>query len=87
VKGRDNLIASSKARRASGAVGPGSKTRHVVTTTSVQVSGGMATSTSYVVFYSTEGAAPVVKGLLVYNDSFRRTSSGWRMSERKDSPG
>jgi len=87
VIGRDNLLASSKTRRASGGVGPGSKTRHVVSTTSVRVAGDTAASTSYVVFYSTEGAAPVAKAVLVYSDSFRRTGAGWQLSERRAAPG
>ena len=86
TKGRDNMVASSKARRASGGVGPGSRTRHLVSTTTVQVSGDSATSSSDVAFYGMEAAGPVVKGVLTYNDSFRRTATGWLLCERKIKP-
>ena len=86
VAGRENLLDSSQTRRAAGGVGPGSRTRHFVATTAVQVGDGTAASTSYVVFYGTEGA-PAPKALLVYSDRFRKTPAGWLVSERKVAPG
>ena len=86
VKGLDKLLASSKARRASGGVGPGSRTRHFISTTSVQVGDGTASSVSYVIFYGIEATGPVPKAFLVYNDRFRRMGTDWRLCERRILP-
>ena len=86
TRGRDNMVASSKARRAAGGVGPGSRTRHLVSTTTVQTGDGTATSASYIAFYGMEAAGPVIKAVLTYHDRFRRTATGWLLCERKIKP-
>ena len=86
VNGLADILASSKARRAADRAGPTSRTRHVITTTAVALGGDAATSTTYIVFYGMEGG-PTVRALMVYNDRFRRTAQGWRLSERKATPG
>jgi ketosteroid isomerase-like protein len=86
VRGLAAILASSKTRRAEGKSGPTSRTRHVITTTAVVLDGDAATSTTYIVFYGMEGG-PTVRALMIYNDSFRRTVQGWRLSQRRATPG
>ena len=82
-KGRDAFVAGAMGRRAGGRLGPGSHTKHIVSTISVKVTGDSATARSYVVTMTDEGGDKVAaKKLLMYNDRFRRVGDVWRMAER-----
>ena len=83
TKGRDAVVAESMGRRAGGKVGPGSQTRHIVSTISVKVSGDTAAVRAYLLVMADEGGDSVVpKKMFAYRDRYRRTASGWRLAER-----
>jgi 3-phenylpropionate/cinnamic acid dioxygenase small subunit len=85
-KGRADIVAGGRERRAAGIAGPGSHKRHVITTTAVQVQGDRAQARSYMLFYVDCDTAPKVGVVTVYQDEFRRTPSGWRLAHRSIEP-
>jgi hypothetical protein len=82
VVGRDAIVEAAKGRRAAGVTGPGSGTRHIVTTTAVEVDGSTARSVSYWQFLGGISGTPVLKLTGVYRDTFRQTGAGWVFAER-----
>jgi 3-phenylpropionate/cinnamic acid dioxygenase small subunit len=85
-RGKADIIAGGRERRASGVAGPGSHKRHVITTTAVQVAGDRAQARSYMLFYVDCDTAPKVGVATVYQDEFRRTPSGWKLAQRSIEP-
>ncbi|MFV2176447.1 nuclear transport factor 2 family protein [Actinomadura sp. LOL_016] len=85
--GRAEIVAAGVRRRADGATGPGSHTRHVITTTAVTVGGDSAVAESYWQFYSATATAPRLESMGHYRDTFRREPSGWRLAHRHITPG
>lgn len=81
-RGRSEIQEAGAARRAAGLTGPGSQTRHVVTTVAVTVDGDCAVADSYWQFYSDTATAPVLRSMGHYRDTFRREPHGWRLVER-----
>ncbi len=82
-KGRADILAGARERRASGTVGPGSRARHQITTVEVEVGDdGTATADSYLTFIvnKTEGPTVAVSGS--YHDTFVRQGSRWRLARR-----
>lgn len=80
--GRAAIRAAAAARRAEGQTGPGTHTRHVITTVAVSVDGDAAVADSYWQFYTATATAPVLNSMGSYRDTFRRTPSGWRLAHR-----
>lgn len=87
LHGRAEISAASMARRAAGQTGPGSYTRHVVSTTAVTVSGDLATAESYWQFFTGTRESPHLHSIGHYLDHLVRTDSGWRVSRRVITPG
>jgi 3-phenylpropionate/cinnamic acid dioxygenase small subunit len=82
-KGHAELLAAARERRASGRSGPGTFTRHVVTTATVDVQGDRATGRAVFHYYTRTNETPVLTLLGVYEDEFVRTERGWCMALRK----
>jgi uncharacterized protein (TIGR02246 family) len=82
VRGVDAIRAGLIERRATGAVGPGSNTRHMVSTVTVDVDGDTATSESYFQYLSDTTTNPTLRLVGYYRDVFVRTSAGWRLAKR-----
>jgi 3-phenylpropionate/cinnamic acid dioxygenase small subunit len=82
ARGRSEIQEAGAARRAEGLTGPGSQTRHVVTTVAVTVDGDAAVADSYWQFYTDTATAPVLSMMGHYRDTFRREPDGWRLVER-----
>jgi uncharacterized protein (TIGR02246 family) len=80
--GRADIRAGAEARRASGETGPGSHSRHMVTTMAVTLDGDDGVCDSYWLFYVDTDSAPVVKLCGAYRDTFRRAPSGWKLARR-----
>jgi uncharacterized protein (TIGR02246 family) len=81
--GRADILAGAQARRADGVTGPGSATRHVLTTVSVQVLGpDAATGDSYFLFYQHTTTAPTLFNMGHYHDTFAREGDVWRLARR-----
>jgi uncharacterized protein (TIGR02246 family) len=82
LRGRAAIRAAGAARRAAGTSGPGSDTRHVITTVAVMVGGEQAVAESYWQFYGGTPGLPVLKSMGAYRDTFQRTGTGWLLAER-----
>ena len=87
IEGRENLLAGAIERRAAGTVGPGSNTRHVITTQAVAVDGDEAASDTYWQFWVNTATEPSVALFGTYRDRFIRTGDGWKLAHRSISYG
>ena len=87
VTGHAAIRAAALQRRADGVQGAGSHTRHAVTTLSVHVDGNRASTQCYLLVIKDANATPIVSGMVVYNDEFRKTEAGWKLAVRRISAG
>ena len=82
-RGRADIAAGVHERRGSGVQGPGTGTRHVITTQAVEVTGSdEATGRAYWMFYSDTSSTPTLRSLGQYDDTFRRDADGWKLARR-----
>lgn len=83
--GRQAIVAAGAERRAAGIAGPGSKTRHLVSTVSVDVAvdGDHAVAESYWQFYVATDATPALQSMGHYRDTFVRTGEVWQIRHRR----
>ena len=82
-RGRDDIRAGAEQRRSDGVTGPGSGTRHVITTVSVQVDGPeTARANSYFLFFQNAGTVPTIFNMGLYQDDFVRDDAVWRLARR-----
>lgn len=81
--GHADILAGAQERRATGTVGPGSNSRHLITTIEVSVddSDG-ATSDAYFVFLVDTNETPRIFNCGHYHDTWRRTPDGWKLAVR-----
>jgi uncharacterized protein (TIGR02246 family) len=86
-KGHADIREGSLARRAAGETGPGSHTRHVVTTTAVTIDGDDAEADSVWLFFVDTSTEPRVRLMGTYHDTLARTPSGWKLARRQISFG
>src|SRR3954470_15524396 len=77
TRGHDQIRAGLVARRETGMVGPGSRTRHMVSTITVSIEGDQATSESYFQYFAETDTNPTLKLMGAYQDLFVRTADGW----------
>ena len=80
--GHADIRAGSEERRADGSAGPGSNSRHFVSTIDIRLTGDTATSDSYFMYVSQTDVAPRIANTGHYRDAWTRTDSGWRIKER-----
>lgn len=81
--GRASILTGAQERRALGTVGPGSSSRHLITTIEVRVDGSDdATSDAYFVFLVGTNETPTIFNCGYYQDTWRRTPDGWRLAAR-----
>jgi 3-phenylpropionate/cinnamic acid dioxygenase small subunit len=80
--GHADLRQGAVERRASGMQGPGTGTRHVLTTTAVTIDGDTATARSYWMFLADTTTQPTIRLTGQYDDVLRRSSTGWQMARR-----
>jgi len=82
--GRADIRAGAEQRRAEGVTGPGTATRHVITTVSVSVDGpDTAWADSYFMFLRNTAEAPSIVNMGVYHDRFEREDGSWRLAHRQ----
>ena len=81
-KGHAELLAAARERRASGVSGPGTNSRHVITTSVVEVEGNRATGRAVFHYYVKTDGAPELALMGVYDDEFVRTERGWCLARR-----
>ncbi|MCH2171440.1 nuclear transport factor 2 family protein [Myxococcota bacterium] len=82
-QGHAEILAGARARREGGTSGPGTHTRHVITTSTVTLSGDRAHARSVFHYYVNTDATPALVTLGIYEDEFARTERGWCMAHRK----
>lgn len=83
LHGLAEIVEGIRARRASGGIGPGTPSRHIVSTTAISILGpNSATALSYWQFIETL-PTPTVRTIGSYDDTLRRESSGWRIARRQ----
>ncbi len=82
-KGHEEILVGVRERRGSGLQGPGSNTRHMLTTSAVTVeSDDRATARSYFLFVGETATAPKILTVGQYDDVFVRGPAGWQLSHR-----
>jgi uncharacterized protein (TIGR02246 family) len=82
--GRADIRAGAEGRRAEGTTGPGTATRHVITTVAVRVDqSDRATADSYFVFLQNTTTSPTIFNMGAYRDSFVRDGQIWRLARRE----
>jgi uncharacterized protein (TIGR02246 family) len=82
-RGHAEIRAGSEERRAAGQIGPGSNTRHVVSTVAVKVHEEHAVADSVWQFYVETASAPRLQLMGTYRDEFRRVGPEWKLAHRK----
>lgn len=82
VQGHPEILAAARQRRADGRSGPGTHSRHVVTTQVVELQGDRATSRAVFHYYTKTDAAPTLSIMGIYEDELVRTARGWRLARR-----
>ncbi len=82
-RGHDEILAGVRERRGSGVQGPGTNTRHVITTTAVQVQDAdHATARSYYLFFGDTTTTPTLRTMGQYDDVFVRGEHCWQLAHR-----
>jgi len=81
-RGQDEIRAGSEERRAAGTIGPGSNTRHVVSTIAVTIDGDQAVADSVWQFYADTASAPRLQLMGTYRDQCVRTDGKWKLAHR-----
>jgi uncharacterized protein (TIGR02246 family) len=82
-QGHDQIRAGSMERRAAGQIGPGSNTRHVVSTVAVHIHEDHAVADSVWQFYVDTASAPRLQLMGTYHDEFRRLGQEWKLARRR----
>lgn len=86
IKGRANLLAAARQRRASGVQGPGTHMYHLILTTTVSLQGDKASARSYFAYLKEADKTPQIAMFAIYNDELVRTTAGWKVSARNIDP-
>jgi 3-phenylpropionate/cinnamic acid dioxygenase small subunit len=88
-KGHSEILEGVRQRRAEGVQGPGTDTRHVVSTLVVTFeTSDRAMARCYWQYYAkASSSAPVLALMGEYRNTFVRTPSGWKLARREVIPG
>jgi uncharacterized protein (TIGR02246 family) len=86
-RGHAEIRAGSEERRAAGQIGPGSNTRHVVSTTAVTVHEQHAVADSVWQFYVDTASSPRLQLMGTYHDELARIGNEWKLARRQVSIG
>jgi len=81
-RGHAEIRAGSEERRAAGQIGPGSNTRHVVSTTAVTVHEQHAVADSVWQFYVDTASSPRLQLMGTYHDELVRIGNEWKLARR-----
>ncbi len=87
-RGHDDILEGARQRRGAGTQGPGTNTRHVITTQTVHFDGAdTAVSDAYFLFVADTTTTPVIRSMGHYHDLLRRDGGVWRLARRQITPG
>jgi 3-phenylpropionate/cinnamic acid dioxygenase small subunit len=82
-RGHAEIRQGAEERRASGLQGPGTDSRHVLTTIAVDLEGeDRATVRSYFMFFGTTSTAPALRTMGQYDDVLVKGMGGWQLAHR-----
>jgi 3-phenylpropionate/cinnamic acid dioxygenase small subunit len=82
-RGHAEILAGAQERRASGLQGPGTDSRHVLTTIAIDVqSDDRATARSYFMFFGTTSTTPTLRTMGQYDDVLVKGQGGWQLAHR-----
>jgi 3-phenylpropionate/cinnamic acid dioxygenase small subunit len=83
-KGHAEILAGAQERRASGLQGPGTESRHVLTTIAIDVeSEDRATARSYFLFFDSTSSTPTLRTMGQYDDELVKGERGWQLARRR----
>lgn len=83
-KGHAEILAGAQERRASGLQGPGTESRHVLTTIAINVeSEDRATARSYFMFFDSTSTTPTLRTMGQYDDVLVKGERGWQLARRR----
>jgi 3-phenylpropionate/cinnamic acid dioxygenase small subunit len=83
-KGHAEILAGAQERRASGLQGPGTESRHVLTTIAIDVeSEDRATARSYFLFFASTSTTPTLRTMGQYDDVLVKSERGWQLARRR----
>ena len=82
-RGHAAIRAGSEERRAAGQIGPGSNTRHVVSTVAVRIHEDHAVADSVWQFYVDTASTPRLQLMGSYHDECRRVGHEWKLAHRR----
>ena len=83
-RGRADILAGATARCEAGGVGPGSNSRHMITSLAVEFTGpDEAVADSYFLYVAETHETPQIQLVGYYHDTLRRTPEGWLMARRE----
>ena len=82
-QGHAEIRGGSEERRAAGQIGPGSNTRHVVSTMAVRVHDDQAVADSVWQFYVDTNTAPRLQLMGTYRDELVRMNGEWKLAHRR----
>jgi uncharacterized protein (TIGR02246 family) len=86
--GRADILAGARERRRQKVTGPGTATRHVITTLAVQVADATtAVADSYWLFWRDTTTSPALVNMGHYHDAVRHERGAWRIARREITPG
>jgi len=80
--GREELAEGVRERREIGLQGPGTATKHDVSSISIDVEGDTARASSYFRFYRSTNLVPELIAIGRYDDELVRTPGVWRLKNR-----
>ncbi len=87
-RGRADIVEGARDRRRNGSQGPGTDSRHVITTQAIRFEGrNTAISDAYVLFIGDSTTSPVIRFVGHYHDLVRRDGDIWRVARRQITPG
>jgi 3-phenylpropionate/cinnamic acid dioxygenase small subunit len=82
-RGHAEIRTGAEERRASGLQGPGTESRHVLTTIAVSLEGdNRAAVRSYFLFFGSTASQPVLRTMGQYDDVLLRGAGGWQLAHR-----
>jgi uncharacterized protein (TIGR02246 family) len=82
-RGHAEILQGAQERRASRLQGPGTESRHVLTTIAVTMDGdARATVRSYFMFFGTTSTAPTLRKMGQYDDVVVKGERGWQLAHR-----
>ena len=82
-RGHAEIRQGAEERRASGLQGPGTDSRHVLSTVAIALESDVrATARSYFMFYGTTSTTPTLRTMGQYDDVLVKGEHGWQLAHR-----